>query len=619
VSTSMNQAGTPVSKTTESQSRSTRIHLHQIERRQWWLSASAIVVTLLLTLGAASLASSMFYAQGGIFYLLDLRQAVSGLLGLVLLFDVYVIYQQLQIHRIRLQLNEQQELFRLISENAADMIAVVDTNGRRLYNSPSYQKILGYSPEELEGTPSLEQIHPDDRQFVSEAGQQARRTGMGRKLEYRFRHKDGTWRILESSASVIRNAKGEPEKFVIVNRDITERKQAEKTLRENRLRQVHKMEAVGRLSGGIAHDFNNLLGVIIGYSEVLEGYLGESDPIRKSVEEIKKAGQRAASLTRQLLAFSRQQVLEPKVLDLNAFVPDVEKMLRRLIGEDIELTTVLDPALGRVKADQGQIEQVIMNLAANARDAMPEGGKLTIETGNVEVDESFVLHSPYVRPGPYVQLVVSDTGVGMDAEMQGHIFEPFFTTKGLGRGTGLGLATVYGIVKQSNGYIWVDSEVGKGATFKIYLPRVEDAVETASPEAPQSQTWHGWETILLVEDEESLRSIIRDLLTQSGYDVLEANSGAHALEIAERHQGPIHLLLTDVVMPGMSGPILAEKLAASRPETRMLYMSGYTDYPTGQQSILDSSIPLLDKPFTRDRLIRKVRAALEPKEVTSRA
>ncbi len=611
----MNQAvpATPV------QHQAKRIRMRQIERRQWWLWASAIVVTLLLTAGVASFAFPLLYLHAGSFHSFTLRQAVRGLVGLVLLFDVYTIYQQVQIHRIRHQLDEQEELFRLIGENAADMIAVVDTNGRRLYNSPAYQKVLGYSPEELRTTSSFEQIHPDDRPRVMEAAEEARRTGLGRRVEYRILHKDGTWRTVESTASVVRNAKGEIEKFVVVNRDITERKQAEEALSqsEKQLRQAQKMEAVGRLSGGIAHDFNNLLGVIIGYSESLEARLDQNEPLRKSAEEIKKAGQRAASLIRQLLAFSRQQVLEPKVLDLNAVVAEVEKMLRRVIGEDIELTTVLDPATARVKADQGQIEQVIMNLAVNARDAMPEGGKLTIETANAALDEGLARHSPYVRPGPYVLLAVSDTGIGMDAETQVHIFEPFFTTKELGKGTGLGLATVYGVVKQSGGYIWVYSEPGKGTTFKVYLPRVDEVVPAARVDARSALSSQGWETILLVEDEEPLRALTGGLLVESGYNVLVADSGAQALELAERHEGPIHLLLTDVVMLGMSGLRLAEKLVAARPETRVLYMSGYADRAIDRHGILAPGTLLLQKPYARDSLIRKVREALDLEEVRS--
>ena len=597
--------------------RTTRSQLRKIERRQWGLWVSAAVIALLLTSGLALFALSIPHAEGDITFLLNLPRALYGLLSLVLLFDIYVVYQQLQIHRMHARLYEQQEIFRLIGENAADMIAVVDTSGRRLYNSPSYQKTLGYSEEELRNTAAFEQIHPDDRKFVKEAAEEARRTGVGRKLEYRIRHKNGAWRILESTASVIQDDYGESHKVVIVNRDITDRRESEKSTRETQARQAQKMEAIGRLSGGIAHDFNNLLGVIIGYTEVMEPHVSPSDPLHKSVQEIKKAGERAALLTRQLLAFSRQQVLEPKVLDLNTVVVDVENLLRRAIGEDIELTTVLEPTLGRVMADKGQIEQVIMNLAVNARDAMPNGGKLNIETANAELDATFVRDTPYVRPGPYVQLVFTDTGTGMDAETQAHIFEPFFTTKERGKGTGLGLATSYGVVKQSNGYIWVYSERGKGTTFQICLPRVEAAVQAESPEKCQPRSWQGEETILLVEDEDSLRTVTRDLLLQNGFEVLEADGGLQGLESAQRHHGPIHLLLTDVVMSVINGPTLAEKLAASHPEMKVLYMSGYTDYVIGRNGNLESGTHLLAKPYTRETLLRKVRAVLDLDTVTN--
>jgi two-component system, cell cycle sensor histidine kinase and response regulator CckA len=594
-----------------------QVYLRKTELRQWSLWAVAILITLLLTFAAGSLAFSLLRDEGEVFYFLNVHQAVYGLLGLLLLFDLYVIHQQRQTWQTHRQLNEQYELFRLIGESVADMIAVVDMDGRRLYNSPSYQRVLGYSAEELEGTASFEQIHPDDRPLVKEAAQEARRTGVGRKLEYRFRHKDGTWRILESMASVIRNDAGEPARMIIVNRDITERRQAEKELRENQLRQTQKMEALGRLSGGIAHDFNNLLGVIIGYTDVLEVPLIEEELRFKSVREIKKAGQRAASLTRQLLAFSRQQVLEPKVLDLNVVVADVEKMLRRVIGEDIELITRLGTSLGRVMADQGQIEQVIMNLAANARDAMPNGGRLTIETANVKLDETTVPQAPEARRGPYVLLSVSDSGIGMDTETQAHIFEPFFTTKERGRGTGLGLATVYGVVKQSNGYIEVSSEPAKGTQFKIYLPLVEGEVQATSPEVIEPQFAQNGETILLVEDEESLRCVTRDLLVQHGYDVIEADSGAQGLEIARHHQSSIHLMLTDVVMPGMNGPTLARNLAECHPETKVLFMSGYTDHTIDRHGVLEPGVLLLEKPYTREALTRKVRAALNAVAVSN--
>src|ERR1035437_3158862 len=443
------------------------------ERRQYRLWVTAIVVTLLLTSATISLIFTIRHAQGEVFYFLDTQQAVDALLGLVLLFNAYIIYQQIQNRRICRLLDEQYEIFRVIGENAADMIAVVDVTGRRLYNSPSYEHVLGYSPEELANAASLDQIHPDDRELVKEAAVEAQKSGKGRNLEYRFRHKNGSWRILESTASVVRNATGDPEKLVIINRDITGRRQTEEENRVNQFRQARKMEAVGRLSGGIAHDFNNLLGVILGYVEVLDNPRATSDAVLKSVLEIKKASHRAASLTRQLLAFSRKQVLAPKILNLNAVVLDLEGMLRRLIGEDVELVTILEKSLERILADQGQIEQVIVNLAANARDAMPSGGKLIIQTANIVLEESDNRRSSDVAPGNFIQLSVTDLGIGMDAETQADIFEPFFTTKEVGKGTGLGLSMVYGIIRQSNGFIRVSSDVGKGTTFEIYLPQAE--------------------------------------------------------------------------------------------------------------------------------------------------
>jgi PAS domain S-box-containing protein len=580
------------------------------ENRQYWLWATTIVITLLLTLAAASLAFTVLHSQGEVFYFLDTRQMVSALLGLVLLFDLYIIYQQLQNRRVTRLLHEQHEIFRVIGENAADMIAVVDVNGRRLYNSPSYEHVLGYSPEELASTESLDQIHPDDRQLVKEAVKEARKAGKGKSLEYRFRHKNGSWRILESTASVVRNATGDADKLVIINRDITGRRLAEEENRENQFRQACKMEAVGRLSGGIAHDFNNLLGVILGYIEVLEEPGSTGERLRKGIREIKKASQKAATLTRQLLAFSRQQVLAPKVLDLNAVVADVEAMLQRLIGEDVEMVTVLDEHLGRVLADQGQIEQAIMNLAANARDAMPNGGKLTIRTANVEMGEADPVRSPEIPPGRFIQLMVSDLGIGMDAETQAHVFEPFFTTKGVGKGTGLGLSSVYGIVKQSNGFIRVRSELGKGTTFEIYLPQADGPVPPPEAAHTPGEASHKGKTILLVEDEESLRAVTRDLLQKGEYTVLEAENGARALEVAHQDGLHIDLLLTDVIMPGMTGPALAEELVNSYPEMKILYMSGYTGHVIAQHG-LESGAHLLDKPFGRDKLMSKIRDVLE--------
>jgi two-component system cell cycle sensor histidine kinase/response regulator CckA len=584
---------------------SVNVRMRQVERLEWWLSLSAIAVTLLLTAGIISFAFPMLHHDEEESFRLQL--ATRGLLGLVLLFDVYAVYQQLEIHRMRHRLLEREELFKLISENAVDMIAVVDVNGRRVYNSPSYERILGYTAEYLRNTSPLQEIHPDDLQGVLKAANEARRSGVGRRIEYRMRRKDGEWIVLESTASAVRNAAGTVEKLVIVNRDISERRQL-----EEQLRQSQRMDAIGRLSGGVAHDFNNLLGVIIGYTEVLQDQIKEGDTLRVCVDQVLEAGKRAASLTRQLLAFSRQQVLEPKVLLLNTVVFDMEKMLRRLIGEDVELSTGLDPKLGRVRADQGQIEQVIMNLAVNARDAMPEGGKLSIETSNVEMDEVFVRRYAYpVQPGAYILLTVTDTGTGMDNATKLRVFEPFFTTKEKDKGTGLGLSTVYGVVKQSGGYIDVDSTLGKGTTFRIYLPRVHQDVDVDGAQMSSSAALQGNETILLVEDEKSLRTLTRHLLERYGYVVLEAANGAEALTTSRQNTGTIHLLLTDIVMPGISGRALAQKLCKERADMKVVYMSGYTGQTIGGQTVLNPGAFFLQKPFTRESLAQKIREALE--------
>ena len=590
---------------TSAQGESVHVRMQQVERGEWWLSLTAIAITLLLTGGIASFALPMLHHDEE--ESAQLQLAVRGLLGLVLLFDVYAVYQQFQIHRIRRRLLEREELFQLISENAVDMIAVVDANGRRVYNSPSYERILGYTPEYLRDTSPLEQIHPDDLPMVLDAAKEAQRSGVGRRIEYRMRRKDGEWVLLESTASTVRNADGTVEKLVIVNRDISERRQL-----EEQLRQSQKMDAIGRLSGGVAHDFNNLLGVIIGYTEVLQDQIKEGDTLRVCVDQVLEAGKRAASLTRQLLAFSRQQVLEPKVLLLNGVVSDMEKMLRRLIGEDVELTTGLDPKLGKVRADHGQIEQVIMNLAVNARDAMPEGGKLSIETSNTEMDEVFVRRYAYpVQPGAYILLTVKDTGTGMDNATKLRVFEPFFTTKEKGKGTGLGLSLVYGVVKQSGGYIDVDSTVGKGTTFKIYLPRIDQEVDVDGAQISPSTALQGNETILLVEDEKNLRTLTRHLLERYGYAVLEAANGAEALTTSRQNTGTIHLLLTDIVMPGIGGRALAQKLSKERPDMKVVYMSGYTGQTIGGQTVLNPGAFFLQKPFTRENLARKIREALD--------
>ncbi len=376
------------------------------------------------------------------------------------------------------------------------------------------------------------------------------------------------------------------------------------------LRQSQKMEAVGQLAGGIAHDFNNLLTAITGYSELSLRRLQAEDPLHRNIKEIKKAGERAASLTRQLLAFSRKQVLQPKVLALNSIISDVEKMLRRLIGEDIELRTVLEPQLGSVKADPGQIEQVLLNLAVNARDAMPQGGKLTIETANVYLDGEYAAQHIAVKPGHYVMLAVSDTGCGMDEKTQARIFEPFFTTKEAGKGTGLGLSTVYGIVKQSGGNIWVYSEVGRGTTFKVYLPRVDEGAQEHKRSAEPEDAVQGTGVILLAEDEQMVRKLAREVLEMCGYKVLEAANGGAALLICERHKEPIDLLVTDVIMPEMGGRELATRLSQLRPEMKVLYMSGYTDNAIVHQGVLDEGANFIQKPFSPQTLASKIREVL---------
>jgi two-component system, cell cycle sensor histidine kinase and response regulator CckA len=575
------------------------------ERRQWWLSASSIILSLVLTVGILSLALPLFTLESKAYEVLDKHVLIDALLGSVLLFDIYVVFQQLQIYRIRRQIAAREELFELISENAADMIAVVNADGTRAYNSPSYQRMMGYSPAELRGTVAFEQVHPDDRAKVIDAAEEAKRSGRGKRVEYRMRHKDGRWISLESTASAIQDSKGQVQKLVIVNRDVSERKQL-----EEQLQTAQKVEAIGRLSGGIAHDFNNILGVIIGYTEALQGRIPPENEFREAIDEIQLAGKRAASLTQQLLAFSRKQVLEPKVLDLNAVVRDMENMLDSLMGEHVELALKLSDSAGMVKADRTQLEQVVLNLGVNARDAMPKGGKLIIETSKVTMDEGDAARPAYMQSGDYVLLKVTDTGCGMTREVQAHMFEPFFTTKEKGKGTGLGLATVYGVVKQSGGYILVTSEAGKGASFNIYLPLIEaQAEEPRLPRVPVERVRKNGAAILLVEDEASLRKLTRDVLREVGYIVHEAANAAQAIEIAEK-SGPIDLLLSDVVMPGMSGRALADALAISHPDTRVLFMSGYEHGEIANQGVLNAGTAILRKPFRREELIRRVEESL---------
>jgi len=474
--------------------------------------------------------------------------------------------------------------------------------GRYLDVNTAFLRMVGRTREEVIGRTAF------DITFWQDSADRARvmdrlRSGSATEVEAVVRAKDGTARHALIALEQI-DIGGVPCVVGLVH-DVTAPK-----LLEQQLRQAQKMEAVGRLAGGVAHDFNNLLTVITSYSDLLFEDLEEGDPKRDDLTQIIKAATGAAALTRQLLAFSRQQVIQPRVLDVNAVVESTRKLLTRLIGEDVELVATLAPDLGLVMNDPGQIEQVIMNLVVNARDAMPEGGRLTIETANVDVGAEFVHDHPLAQPGRYVLLAVIDTGTGMDAETQAHIFEPFFTTKEAGKGTGLGLATVYGIVKQSGGFIWLYSELGRGSAFKVYLPRIEAAAETvdATRTAPLPR---GTETVLVVEDAAAVRTVVRHMLERSGYRVLDAADGTLALEIAARHHGPIHLVVTDVVMPAMGGRQLSEQLTRLRPETKVLYTSGYTDDAIVRHGVLEAGVPFLQKPFTPEALVRKVREVLD--------
>jgi PAS domain S-box-containing protein len=471
----------------------------------------------------------------------------------------------------------------------------------------SVGELLGKTDADLTSNPEeLEHFRRDDLEIIN---------GLQKKFipEEIITDASGRQRWLETFKRPILSKDGSVSQILGVANDITARKHAEEALlrSEEQLRQALKMEAVGKLAGGIAHDFNNLLTAITGHSELCLRKLKAEDPLYRRIEQIKKAGDRAGALTRQLLAFSRKQILQPEVLDLNHIVVEMNKMLHRLIGEDINLLLGLAADLGKVKADPNQVEQVLMNLAVNARDAMPTGGKLTIETSNVHLDDDYVGGHVSVPPGQYVLLAVSDTGCGMDAETQARIFEPFFTTKEVGKGTGLGLATVYGIVKQSGGSIWVYSELGRGTTFKVYLPTVEGAVAKPSIDLDSHERFEGVETVLLVEDEEAVRDMVSEMLGESGYKVLEAKNGREALTLSKQYDGEIHLMLTDVVMPEMSGRELAEQLTPLRQEMKVLYMSGYTDDAIVHHGVLDEGTAFIGKPFSPHSLARKVREVLD--------
>ena len=504
-------------------------------------------------------------------------------------------------------LRKSEEKYRTLFEDSRDAIVITDERGKLFDMNQSALDLFGYSRAELMEM-SIGELYSDlfrDGRVQEEIEQE----GYVRDIVSKVIRKNGTEMHSELTMSARKHGDGNVIGYQGIIRDVTERRRL-----EEQLFQSQKIEAIGRLAGGVAHDFNNLLTTIIGHSDIILMDLEENDRLRGDLEGIRRASDRAASLTRQLLAFSRRQVLQPKVLDLNRVIADTEKMLRRLIGEDVELSTILGPDIRRVKVDPGQMEQVIMNLAVNARDAMPQGGNLTIETANVDLDEVYAQKRRVVRAGRYVMLAVSDTGVGMDMETQSQIFDPFFTTKGLGQGTGLGLSTVYGIIKQSGGYIWVYSEPGQGTTFKVYLPRVEADADSVQKEHAPKEMLHGSETVLVVEDDEAVLKLAGRILRRHGYSVLEAQNAEEALSISSQHEGLIHLIVTDVVMPGMSGRELAGRLRSIEPETKVLFMSGYTDHAIVHQGVLDKDVTFFQKPFTSDTLVRKVREVLDRKQ-----
>jgi two-component system, cell cycle sensor histidine kinase and response regulator CckA len=489
---------------------------------------------------------------------------------------------------------------------AISYIAELGIKGQWHYISPQVEAITGYSQDDwLANSRDWMRHIPQEDHAVIEAAEEASLRGERFQAEYRIVRKDGAVIWVSDTAVVVSGSNSHPVMEGIIV-DITERK-----LLENQLQQSRRMEAVGRLAGGIAHDFNNLLTIIKGYAELAEQRTGMQPDLRADIQQIENAAERASTLIRQLLAFSRKQVLQPKIIDLNAIVQGLDKLLGRLMGEHIEMVTRCGTNVGHVKADPAQIEQVIMNLVVNARDAMPKGGRLTVETVNVELDSTYARDHVSVKPGSYVMLAVSDSGIGMSPETVAHIFEPFYTTKGSGQGTGLGLSTVYGIVKQSGGYIWVYSEPNRGSTFKVYLPRVVAQVE-AKPEVVElPAAGKGSETILLVEDEEAVRELAKRILAAKGYSVVAAKSTKEAEQFAEKHGGKIHLLLTDIIMPGTSGRELAQRITARHPRTRVLYMSGYTDNVLAQGGVLEAGLSFLQKPFTPGALVQKVRDVLD--------
>lgn len=515
--------------------------------------------------------------------------------------------EALDRERAETALRASEARYRLLAEHAQDLIGLLDPQGRLLYAAPSFGHVLGYAPAALAHQNIYSMLHPDDAPHLRAILTDLLAPGTSRTVEVRLRKTSGAWIDAEVILSALTDHTTGAALVLLSARDITARKQL-----ETRLHQSHKLESIGRLAGGIAHDFNNLLTAITGYTSLVWEALPPDDPAQSDLQQIQRAVGRASDLTRQLLAFARQQIIEPHVINLNDLVFDMDQLLRRLIGEDIEQLICTEANLGHVRVDPGQIEQVLVNLAANARDAMPDGGKLIIETKNVTLDDTYARQHAGVTAGPYVMLAVTDTGSGMDAAIWDHIFEPFFTTKDSNAGTGLGLATCYGIVKQHNGHISVYSEPGQGTTFKVYLPRVQAAAEALPHHTLVDILPRGSETVLLVEDKPSVREVAARVLRAQGYTVLEAGNGDEALAVAQRNTTtPIQLLLTDVVMPQMGGKQLAEQLTAQYPGVKVLFTSGYTDTAITHEGRLAPGVAFLQKPFSAGILAQKTREVLD--------
>ncbi len=510
--------------------------------------------------------------------------------------------------RVEAELQKERDFITAIMNTVGALVVVLDPEGRIVRFNQTCEKITGYTFEEVKGRYVWEFLIPSDEvSQVIEVFQNIKTGHDPKEFENRWIKKDGEKRLIRWSNTCILNKQDGTVEFLIgTGLDITERKHL-----EEQFRQSHKMEAIGRLAGGVAHDFNNLLMAIIGYGDFALQNLHPHHPVRKNLEEIKKAADRAASLTRQLLAFSRKQMLQARALNLNDLITDMDKMLQRLIGEDIQLITKTDPELGLIKADPNQIEQVIMNLAVNARDAMPNGGKITIETHNALLEAKDFKDHLDVKPGSYVLVTVSDTGCGMDDEVKAKIFEPFFTTKEKTKGTGLGLSTIYGIIKQSGGFIWVKSAINQGSTFEIYLPRIQNASTSETKPKATESSLYGKETIVLAEDETMVRSLVSHTLKEYGYQVIEAENGYEALKLCKQHQDTFHLLFTDVIMPEMGGRELADQVKELNPDVKVLYMSGYTDDAVVHHGVLDPGIEFIQKPFSPIKMLEKIRTILD--------